>query len=111
MRVGLTLLLWLRLVVDQRIGEHPGRADVDDPPLIFLRDGVDVLLAQEPDVLVLLQVFETGWIYLEFPEIKPDCPRILAAAIDEVLFFRALGLEGGPGQRKREGDGDNGAEK
>ena len=90
--VGLLLAVLLR-AVDQRVGEDAARADVDDAPIVFARHGIDIFLAQETEILRVLQGVEIGREAIELSHEEIDRARILLAAVDEQLLLVALGFE------------------
>src|SRR5262249_27471008 len=63
------------------------------------------------DVLRLLEVLHAAGVLLEFAVVELDSARVLAAAVDQVVFLGALGFESGARQRQVERHRQHGAEK
>ena len=96
----------LLLAIDERIGEDAPGAHVNDSPFLFAGERVDVLMAQEAEVLRVVQRVEVGRVAIELANEEIDGAGVLFAAIDEQLLFVALGFEGHARQRHVEHDGD-----
>ena len=101
------VLVSLLLAVDERVGEDAAGADVYFAPLIFARHGVFVLLAKEADLGGVLEGGDVLREAIEFADEELDRAGVLLAAIDQELFFVALGFERDARQLAVEHDRDD----
>ncbi len=111
LRFGLFGIGVFLLAVNQRIDEDAAGSDVYYAPIVFAGKGVDIMLAQEAEVLGVVERLEVRRIALEFAYVEGDRAGVLLAAVDQELFAIALGFEGGAGQFHVERDSDGGGHR
>src|SRR5579872_486485 len=78
---------------------------------VFSGDGIFVALTQKAHLIGVFQVFEPGGITSEFLNVVLHRPRILHAAVNQLLFTVPLYLEGDNRQHHHSSDGNEGNEQ
>jgi hypothetical protein len=69
-------------------------AQVNDLPIILARHGVDVTLAQEANIVRVLELADGRRVASELFVIELDRPLVLQAAMDELILLVALNIRG-----------------
>jgi hypothetical protein len=81
---------------------------VDQPPFLLACHGIFVSLAEETDIVGVLESFEIRGIPLGFPKVQLDRAPVLLATLDEDLLPGSLRLKSRAGQFHVQGDCNQG---
>ena len=92
---------------DDGVGEHAA-VDVNEAPFIFTRHGIDVALAEKPEIVEAFQFFDGGGITADLAHKELNGALVLFAALDQQLLPVALGFEGHARQFVVQRDGNDG---